>query len=360
MEIPNDLEEFDRGQLPLSLGFEEFLGAIDTFPEEMPFPSVVVAMLESLRSAERIREDREKQEGQRRNQSDTLSCSVSIKSDDSNEKRKLHSLTDVPHPEEFAIHKINPRQFLADFAHLFDTTKSEVLAGGLVVIAKTPQASVVYADNVYNSSQPEKDMVLWTDASWNFKNPRQLACSAIAFKQVPHRDLWCDEIAVLRGPRNAPFELFGIHQALKAALRRYPQTANQEVVQVFTDCQRAMNEILSPDKDQGADTQALLEAINCLAKRLVERGCRIELHWVKAHDSVIGNERVDALASSARRIFRQNHKYRWIPTYLEFEELSLKAIFPKQGTVTDRKWQEMIEEFSSSYVFSGRRLIDQV
>lgn len=63
-----------------------------------------------------------------------------------------------------------------------------------------------------------------------------------------------------------------------------------------------MNMILhNKEKDYIADTVAILQSIGELAQDLVFfAGCRLEIHWMKSHSGVPGNERADFLAGTAR------------------------------------------------------------
>ncbi|KAF7523484.1 hypothetical protein G7054_g11763 [Neopestalotiopsis clavispora] len=381
---PIEGHDCNRGPLPLSMDYICFLKHAVDFPDDMPLAPMVAAAAErinqvsrSIESQESYEDDEsaslpdyesedehedhhehassnenestEEQQCKARHQPDISSCPYPSSGSDFDENRKHCSLTETPQPEG-VIHKIDSEEFLSDFEHIFDVEESPNIAGGLIVIAKTAEASLAYADNAYNSADPSKSLIIWTDASWVQKYPERLACAASTLRKDPSKGTFHDRITLMRGPLGAPYELFGIRQALQVAMR---YQAGHHVVKLFTDCQTAMKVILSTWKDFDPDVGALLKDIGRLSKELVERGSRLELHWCKAHNGVPENERVDTLAASTRRAF-QSHRFHRAPSRMEYEALpDLEQDLLLDGR---EEAQRALNKLSSSHVFEGRRL----
>ena len=67
-----------------------------------------------------------------------------------------------------------------------------------------------------------------------------------------------------------------------------------------------------------------------LTKRVVERGCKLQLHWVKAHSSIVQNDMIDAAAKKEALNFRRET--------LSEEKPQLPGEFTLKGQlVTDRQ-----------------------
>lgn len=250
------------------------------------------------------------------------------------------------------------------YSYAFEIYESTKLAGGYIVRSRSRQISVAYAKNIYNSPDPNKELIIWADASWNAEYPKQLAAAAVSFRQRPRVPRWCDLVTLVKGPPKGPFELLAIHQALQVAIQQYPQTAGQQVVKIFTDSQRSMRMLSSEPADQreyDTETETLIANISSLARDLVETGCHLEVHWVKGHSQVIGHERADRLANLARKAFI-NQASEQIPDHIQYEELELQKYFTKD-TKTAYETEELDEwdmeramkQCSLSYSFVDQR-----
>lgn len=209
------------------------------------------------------------------------------------------------------------------------------------MIAREPAISMKFANNIYSPADP-RELILWSDASWTCFRPgcEEIACAAVTYREDPSSNTWSDLITLVRGPRDTAYELLGLLQALRLAVRQYKRTCNQEVVKIFTDYQSALYSIKRSDRcrqirQQG--TKEILAGIRKEATRLADLKLRLELHWVKGHGNVLGNERTDALAGAGRKAYASAGNLQTIPDRPELCELRLGSTSHEFRLNVDRK-----------------------
>lgn len=215
-----------------------------------------------------------------------------------------------------------------------------------------------FANSIYSPADP-RELILWSDASWTRYRPgtEEIASTAVTYKEDPSSNTWSDLITLVRGPRDTAYELLGLLQALRLAVRQYKPTSKQEVVKIFTDYQSALYLIKRSDKcrqirQQGA--KEILVGIRKEATRLADLKLHVEIHWVKGHENVLGNERADALAGAARKAYASAGNLQAAPDRPQLCELRLCNTSHEFRLNVDRKEiQRVLDLHSRENAYKG-------
>ena len=138
-------------------------------------------------------------------------------------------------------------------------------------------------------------------------------------------------------------ELAGLLQALQMG-RDIGYTV--DTVTIFTDNQAAIRSARRPASQSG---QWLLRLIVQLVTVLKQRGVRIAIHWIAAHEGVAGNEMADKLAKEATE-HHQPQPHCWQPPMTQLQSSCKRTI---RSALTEQ-WKAQWKTGTSSQTYRAR------
>ncbi|RAH60603.1 hypothetical protein BO85DRAFT_509464 [Aspergillus piperis CBS 112811] len=172
-----------------------------------------------------------------------------------------------------------------------------------VLLIKPRQEALNYAREVTETS-PDDNHVFWVDGS---TAANEAAPSGVAVIHG-HSGKDADELYCLEEIRLSQLaELFAIGAGLRAAVRRLERLqVSGHVVQVFTDCQAAMEMLRPRTKKLSPLAGRLVRLVDALSHRLCSMRVKVELHWVPGHQCVRGHKRADLLSRTITSFMMNN------------------------------------------------------
>ncbi|PWY66664.1 hypothetical protein BO83DRAFT_401489 [Aspergillus eucalypticola CBS 122712] len=172
-----------------------------------------------------------------------------------------------------------------------------------VLLIKPRQEALNYAKEVTETS-PDDNHVFWVDGS---TAANEAAPSGVAVIHG-HSGQDADELYCLEEIRLSQLaELFAIGAGLRAAVRQLERLqVSGHVVQVFTDCQAAMEMLRPRTKKLSPLAGRLVRRVDALSHRLCSMGVKVELHWVPGHQCVRGHKRADLLSRTITSFMMNN------------------------------------------------------
>ncbi|OJI85530.1 hypothetical protein ASPTUDRAFT_55149 [Aspergillus tubingensis CBS 134.48] len=172
-----------------------------------------------------------------------------------------------------------------------------------VLLIKPRQEALNYAKEVTETS-PDDYHVFWVDGS---TAANEAAPSGVAVVHG-HNGQDADELYCLEEIRLSQLaELFAIGAGLRAAVRHLERLqVSGHVVQVFTDCQAAMEMLRPRTKKLSPLAGRLVRLVDALSHRLCSMGVKVELHWVPGHQCVRGHKRADLLSRTITNFMMNN------------------------------------------------------
>lgn len=172
-----------------------------------------------------------------------------------------------------------------------------------VLLIKSRQEALNYAKEVTETS-PDDYHVFWVDGS---TAANEAAPSGVAVIHG-HNGQDADELYCLEEIRLSQLaELFAIGAGLRAAVRHLERLqVSGHVVQVFTDCQAAMEMLRPRTKKLSPLAGRLVRLVDALSHRLCSMGVKVELHWVPGHQCVRGHKRADLLSRTITNFMMNN------------------------------------------------------
>ncbi|PYH70403.1 ribonuclease H family protein [Aspergillus vadensis CBS 113365] len=172
-----------------------------------------------------------------------------------------------------------------------------------VLLIKPRQEALNYAKEVTETS-PDDHHVFWVDGS---TAANEAAPSGVAVIHG-HSGQDADELYCLDEIRLSQLaELFAIGAGLRAAVRHLERLqVSGHVVQVFTDCQAAMEMLRPVTKKLSPLAGRLVRLVDALSHRLCSMGVKVELHWVPGHQCVRGHKRADLLSRTITNFMMNN------------------------------------------------------
>ncbi|BCR93825.1 ribonuclease H family protein [Aspergillus luchuensis] len=159
-----------------------------------------------------------------------------------------------------------------------------------VLLIKPRQEALNYAREVTETS-PDDNHVFWVDGSTAANGAAPSGVAVIH----GHSGKDADELYCLEEIRLSQLaELFAIGAGLRAAVRQLERLqVSGHVVQVFTDCQAAMEMLRPRTKKLSPLAGRLVRLVDALSHRLCSMRVKVELHWVPGHQCVRGHKRAD-------------------------------------------------------------------
>ncbi|GLB03930.1 hypothetical protein AtubIFM57258_009645 [Aspergillus tubingensis] len=172
-----------------------------------------------------------------------------------------------------------------------------------VLLIQPRQEALNYAKEVTETS-PDDYHVFWVDGS---TAANEAAPSGVAVVHG-HNGQDADELYCLEEIRLSQLaELFAIGAGLRAAVRHLERLqVSGHVVQVFTDCQAAMEMLRPRTKKLSPLAGRLVRLVDALSHRLCSMGVKVELHWVPGHQCVRGHKRADLLSRTITNFMMNN------------------------------------------------------
>ena len=201
-------------------------------------------------------------------------------------------------------------------------------------ICKSPECCVSSC-SFYLDAIKRNDLIIWTDASF-FPDSRK--CAA-AFGWESDEGIRISAFRV-RGSA-ARGEVLAIFAALMFVEQKFPDRD----ITLFSDCESALSRFFpflslslsSPPSPPFLPLSPLNKRCCDVVQRLLLRGRKLCLHWVKAHASVIQNELIDAAAKKEALNFRREKLFEEKPQSL--------GEFTIQGQLVESRYEIEYDEW---------------